>query len=229
MQGQNCAALTRFLSCFSCLLVALTIAWRNTNFAVSKAIEIADFTIDQFEAAQILCTIAISFVPGTSGPCQIPAHVGRLIFEILFLTLSLAIDVSEKIYSEIVDGQNGNFEDDRQQSIYENVITNHANIRVVFAASQQLKVMLGEISEGLREEEEEEELRRRLTADCISTSDGFQADCSKPSCEDPARICDGSFNFNYTAYLKGGKRRQWTLGLDLLRVLSNPCICSWVR
>lgn len=96
-----------------------------------------------------------------------------------------------------------------QDTIYQNVVTNHGNIVTTFSAIQQLKVLLGEISEGLAadREEEEEEATRRLQTDCESTKDGnlniFTFNCTKRSCEDPSRVCDGTYYYPYVAALKG--------------------------
>mmetsp|Transcript_14030 Transcript_14030/g.41087 ORF Transcript_14030/g.41087 Transcript_14030/m.41087 type:complete len:409 (+) Transcript_14030:3459-4685(+) len=65
--------------------------------------------------------------------------------------------------------------------------------------------MLGEISDGIAElaEEEEEQRRRMMENGCKSTADGYTNPCDKVSCEDPTRFCDGSFNFEYVAFLRG--------------------------
>eukprot|EP00957_Ditylum_brightwellii_P148868 11333262-Ditylum_brightwellii.AAC.1 len=111
------------------------------------------------------------------------------------------LDSSEQIYTEIVGTKNEDHSSDRSDAIYQNVITNHGNIITTFAATQQLKVMLGEISEGLAKDDDEN--RRRLLSDCVSTADGYISGCEEVSCEDITRLCDGSFNYPYIAHLKG--------------------------
>ena len=96
-----------------------------------------------------------------------------------------------------------NYEDDRQDTLYQNIITNHGNIITTFAATQQLKVMLGEISVGLAKDDEEE--RRRLS-NCKDTLKGWEHPCTEVSCQNPARFCDGSHNYPYVAYLRGGEK-----------------------
>ena len=104
-----------------------------------------------------------------------------------------------------MDGQDGDYSGDRSNSIYENVITNHGNIIATFYATQQVKVMLGELADAMADEEDEDDRRRRLS-DCVSTAHGYSStDCSAVSCEDPTRMCDGSFNFPYVASLEGGE------------------------
>ena len=58
--------------------------------------------------------------------------------------------------------------------------------------------MLGEISDGIADlAEEEDERRQRMLVECVSTANGYFRDCTSPSCEDPARFCDGTFNYPY--------------------------------
>mmetsp|Transcript_2549 Transcript_2549/g.3954 ORF Transcript_2549/g.3954 Transcript_2549/m.3954 type:complete len:1065 (-) Transcript_2549:183-3377(-) len=175
--------------------------WRSSNFALQKVLDTVVFVTDQLSGVKELCNIFISCIPGTSAPCTIPAVTSISISAGLKFAAQIALDLSGQIYDEVVGGQNGNFGADRSNSIYDNVITNHGNIITTFAATQQLKVMLGEISEGLAKDEDEE--GRRLLSDCVSTSDGYQSPCDKVSCEDITRICDGSFNFRHIAYLRG--------------------------
>ena len=86
--------------------------------------------------------------------------------ETLILSNAELADVLVKLTNE----QNA-----RQEAIYANVITNHGNIIQTFYATQQLKVMLGDIGEGLEgDREDRDDQRRRLQEEnCIDTSQGF--------------------------------------------------------
>ena len=183
--------------------------WRSLNFAISTAIAIIEFFVDAIvEAILAVCTVAISAFAGTSAPCTIPATVVKTVLETAIFVSQTAISISEQIYTELVDGQNGNFEDDRQRSMYRNIITNHGNIVTTFAATQQLKVMLGEISEGMENNDDAEGSGRRLSTieECQNTTDGFSdVPCGLPSCEEPTKWCDGGFNFPYISKLRGGE------------------------
>ena len=77
------------------------------------------------------------------------------------------------------------------------------NIITTFHATQQLKLMLGEISEGLAEDDHDD--GRRLT-ECINTTFGVfeMPPCSLPSCQDPSKLCDGSNKYQHIAYLMQG-------------------------
>ena len=98
----------------------------------------------------------------------------------------------------------------RQYSIYKNVITNHGNIITTFQATQQLKIMLGEVSDGVKEANEallEDKNRRLQLEDCVNTTsaDGFKRGCNQTSCEDITKLCDGSPNYPYIATLRQGE------------------------
>ena len=103
----------------------------------------------------------------------------------------------------------------RQDAIYNNAITNARNIITTFAATQQLKVMLGDVQTGLEadREERDDQGRRLQSDDCVDTSLGFQiAPCLKVSCQDPVRLCDKSYNYPYISELITG----WFIMLLLL-------------
>ena len=152
-----------------------------------KVIEIVEFVYQQLTAATDLCNVAISCFPGSSAPCTVPVTAARLGSAGIHFTLKVAVSISERIYAEIAGAQDAAYESDRQMAMYENIITNHRNIITTFMATQQLKVMLGEISEDLANDDEDEGKRRRLNDGCKSTKNGFVLLCDKPSCEDPTR------------------------------------------
>jgi len=181
--------------------------WRLANKVLSKSIDAGDFFHDALTTTSLACTVGISIAPGSSAPCQIPVTIAKTAMEIFLFVLRCAIRLSEGIYHEVITVKEGIYGDDRLASIYENGITTHSNVVTTFAATQQLKIMLGEISEGIQNLEEElsEDEQRRLT-DCKDTTEfGFVTPCSKVSCEDRTRFCDGSFNFQYVASLRGGE------------------------
>lgn len=195
------------------------------NFQMRKRMEIFEFGKSIYDSFQDLCTTQISSIPGTSAPCQASMSAGEVLLEGIVFSVHLILDISEQIYAEVVDVQDGDYEDDRHQTTYENVITNNGNIITTFYATQQLKVMLGEISDGIaniEEDLEEEEQRRRLNEiDCVNvTGVGWKLGCTNVTCEDPARLCDGSYNFPYIAYLKGGELEQFDNDASLLLSLA---------
>ena len=54
---------------------------------------------------------------------------------------------------------------------------------------------------------------RMQVIDCTNTSLGYFDNCGKPSCKNPMRLCDGSFNYEYISQL----------------VISNAACSSGVR
>ncbi|KAL9191170.1 hypothetical protein ACHAXT_000876, partial [Thalassiosira profunda] len=184
--------------------------WRSLNFAFRKILQIIEFARGLTKGAKSLCSVVPDPTDISKTVCMAPAVTFEFSFELVAFGINQALDLSEKLYSEIVGGQGSAFESNRQDVINRNVATNHGNIITVFQATQQLKVMLGEVAESLAELDEDEEERRRLQENCVSTKDEFfpkqdkfTRECSQVSCEDPTRICDGTFNFPYVAYLKG--------------------------
>lgn len=171
---------------------------------LSKLLAAFDFYKEQTKSAQLICTVAISMAPGTSAPCQIAATTVKTVNVILEFIGRQAMDISQRIYDEVVGGKNSAYAGERQESIYENAIANHGNIITTFYATQQLKVMLGEISDGIAEEREDEN-RRLAVDDCDEISPPYRFPCNKVSCADPTRYCDGGFNYPYIAFLKGGE------------------------
>ena len=158
--------------------------------------------------------------------CIGPAVLAKTVLITSKFIFQTAFSISALLYSEVVGGQNAKFAGERTNAIYENSILNARNIITVFYATQQLKVMLGDISEGLEGDREERDERRRLTVtkECVYTEefglyepfdsectcvltndDGFQRGCNISSCEDPTFVCDGSYNYTYISKLLTGE------------------------
>ena len=119
--------------------------------------------------------------------------------------LTLAVDISEHTYGEIVDGHYGDSASEKAAAAYENVITIHRNI---LTSNSVLKNVL-DIVTGVKTKVG---ARRRLEViDCTNTTLGYVDNCRKPSCENPTRFCDGSFNYEYISQLKGGENHNRTM------------------
>ena len=129
-------------------------AWKIANTALDKVLNALNSKRSQAQIAQAACTAAISAIPGSSGPCQVTAAVLNTGFTIAYWILRIATAVSNVLFGSIVLGQNRDYERARDNAVYENVITNHQNIITTFYSTLQLKVMLGEISEGISKESE---------------------------------------------------------------------------
>ena len=136
------------------------------------------------------------------------------------------LSIAERTYGEVCtpgdDIWETSYQTARQDAIYNNAITNGRNIITTFYATQQLKIMLGEISDGLEADREElDNQRRRLlqsnpctytegldltNCTCVNTSRGFSpAPCGVISCQDENRLCDGSHNYPLISELVTGK------------------------
>ena len=202
-------------------------AWRSTNYALGKVVGTINFGFEQMGVFSDSCdTIPCIMIPlngcvdFVKAFCHTLSFAFESVFPVLIYAAELALDISQKIYDEVVDGADSNYESERQTAIYENSILNARNVITTFHATQQLKVMLGDSSEGLEGIREGENDRRLLQSNscvytegselspectCVSTNDGFQLGCRIPSCEDPTRLCDGSYNYQYIAALLTGE------------------------
>ena len=203
-------------------------AWRNSIYVLQKVVGTIKLGFEQVVVATEFCN-SLPCVLSPAGCADFPkalcfglGNTAQVFFPVLIYAAELSLDIAQKIYDEVVDEGDANYESERQTAIYENSILNARNVITTFHATQQLKVMLGDISEGL-EGIREDENGRRLQSNscvytegselspectCVSTNDGFQLfqlGCSIPSCEDPTRLCDGSYNYQYIATLLTGE------------------------
>ena len=201
-------------------------AWRSTIYALQKVVDIIKFGLEQLGVASDSCDSIPCIMIPLSGCtdfvkaiCHGISTAFEAVFPILIFAAELALDISQKIYDEVAGGQDANYESERQTAIYQNSILNARNVITTFHATQQLKVMLGDISEGLEGIREGENNRRLLQSKtcvyteytdgqectCVSTNYGFQSGCNITSCEDPTRICDGAYNYPYISTLLTGE------------------------
>jgi hypothetical protein len=105
-----------------------------------------------------------------------------------------------------VDGQDGDAAAEQDAAVYENMITTHGNILI---AGNNLLTVLDYVT-GIKQKTDKLTRRRMQVVDCTNTTLGFVDNCRKPSCENPTRLCDGSFNYEYISQLKGGENHTGT-------------------
>lgn len=177
--------------------------WRSINFGVRKGVEIAGYTQDNAETAYELCmascNIPISFCP----ICTVTTFY-KIIIMVSILAMTLAVDISEHLYAEIVDNQDADAVEEIGSVVYQNVKTIHGNIIATFRKLGQVSDMLGLV----KAKTDRLPNRRLEVTDCINTTLGYVNNCSKPSCETPTRFCDGSFNYQYISQLEGGENHN---------------------
>ena len=182
------------------------LAWRSANFALQKSIEVfvhvKGLSGSLLDFCMAACTVAIPICP-----VCIPFTAVDIITETAKFAILLALDISEHIYAEIVNGQNGAAAAEQESAVYENVITIHGNVIATFNLVSKVESILGAQTGASS--------RRRLQViDCINTTlVGYVDNCSKPSCENPTKLCNGSFNYQYISQLEGGEYHieQWDI------------------
>jgi len=174
------------------------LAWRSTNFALRKSIEVFLHVEGLTGSAYDLCMAASTVAIPVCAVC-IPFTVVDIITETAKFAILLALDISELLYAEIVDGQDGDAASEQDSAVYENVITTHGNVIAVGQLVEQLLTLHGVARTGGGFS------RRRLQEiDCISMTLG-NCTTKKPFCEDPTQLCDGSVNYKYISQLKSGE------------------------
>ena len=183
------------------------LAWRSTNFALRKSIEVFEHVEGLTESAYDVCMAASTVALISSCPACIPVTAVEIITETAKFAALLALDISEHVYAEIVDSQDGDAAAEQDSAVYENVITIHGNVIATHNLLLQVQTIVSGSQTGASS-------RRRLQViDCTDTTlAGYVDNCSKPSCENPAKLCDGSFNYQYISQLAGGEYHNRTMG-----------------
>ena len=192
--------------------------YRSLIFAGEKVLEILKFAAEQTEDWKGVCKV-IPCVPTPLTGCidaprtacsVVPTGVSAGLTIGLFVA-ELALSGLQQLYGELCTPNDAVFETSyqelRQNAIYNNVILNARNIITTFAATQQLKVMLGDVQAGLEDDREERDGtgRRLQEEDCEDISFGFlAAPCAKEACGKPTRLCDGSYNYPVISELVTG-------------------------
>ena len=175
------------------------LAWRNTNFALRKSIEVFEhvkgLTVSLYDFCMAACTNAIP----VCSVCA-PFTAVEIFTETAKFAAVLALDISEHVYAEIVDSQDDDAAEEQDSAVYENVITIHGNVIATHNLLSQVQRFVSGTQKGASS-------RRRLQViDCTNTTlSGYVDNCSKPSCENPTKLCDGSFNYQYISQLEGGE------------------------
>ena len=184
------------------------LAWRSTNFALGKSIEVFEHVQGLFESAYDIC-MAACIIPVTPVcPVCVPFGFLESITENAIFAVVLALDISEHVYAEIVDSQDGDAAAEQDSAVYENVIAIHGNVIVTHNLLSRVCNLVNGCSQTGASS------RRRLQViDCTNTTlAGYVDNCSKPSCENPTKLCDGSFNYEYISQLEGGEYHNRTMG-----------------
>jgi hypothetical protein len=178
-------------------------AWRSVNYALRKSIETSAFVVEQINEYNDVCEKIAEAIPGGKVPC-LAFTIAKAIAASIIYAITLSLDLSEVLYAELVDERDDEFRGEKINDVHANVITVNGNVISIFNTVEHLRVLLGGIQDGLADDEGEKN-RRLQSIDCISTVNGYTLQCNKPSCEDPIRLCDGSFNYMYISQLKSGK------------------------
>ena len=173
-------------------------AWRSTIFALRKSKKVSEAVKAIFELHTDLCR-AVCIAPACAA-CKITNFFGD-IFDGITFSIGQLLNISERLYKEIVGRHNGMAISAKVSAVYMNEITTHGNVR----ASYKRVLDVYTIMTGLKSVTTS---RRRLQVmiDCTNTSlVGNVANCNKPSCENPTLLCDGSNNYEYISQLERGE------------------------
>jgi hypothetical protein len=184
------------------------LAWRSTHFALQKSIESLSFIRSLLQTTYDIC---MTFCPPAGcNWCNFPMVVG-IATETVVFALVLVMAISEKVYAEIVDGQDGDAAAEQDAAVYKNVLTIHQNLGFTFKTLKDVLTIVTGTDIGLKNKGV---IRRLQVIDCINTTlVGYVDNCSKPSCENPTKLCDGSYNYEYISQLERGENliEQWVV------------------
>ncbi len=184
------------------------LAWRSSNLALRKIIETFQFAAALLSKGEFMCTAAVPAPFAVS--CAAPIAALSTKTEIAIFVVVLALDISEQVYAEIVDEHDDDAAKDQAAAVYENVITIHGNVYATHTLLSQVYTIVTGTNTGLKNNKV---IRRLQVIDCINTTlAGYVDNCSKPSCENPTKLCDGSFNYEYISQLEGGEYHNRTMG-----------------
>ena len=186
------------------------LAWRSHHFALQKSIESLSFVRSLLQTTYDLC---MTHCVAPCGYCLIPMVLG-LFTETATFALVLVMAISEHLYAEIVDGQDGDAAAEQDAAVYKNMIITHSNLGFIHTQLDNVYKIVSGSQTGASS-------RRRLQViDCINTTlAGYVDNCSKPSCENPTKLCDGSYNYEYISQLERGESHSRTMGF--LCILSH--------
>ena len=180
------------------------LAWRSHHFALQKSIESLSFVRSLLQTTYDLC---MTHCVAPCGYCLIPMVLG-LFTETATFALVLVMAISEHLYAEIVDGKDGDAAAEQDAAVYKNMIITHSNLGFIHTQLDNVYKIVSGSQTGASS-------RRRLQViDCINTTlAGYVDNCSKPSCENPTKLCNGSFNYQYISQLEGGEYHieQWDI------------------
>lgn len=162
-----------------------------------------DYGISLAQIGSAICQSQIGMFYGTAAPCVITFQAILVPLQSSKFAIIRELQQKEKEYKENVNGKKAQYQLDLLESTYENVNKNHGNIITIF---KQLKLVAENLNAAsLRDVEEQNRNLQLQLLDCESTEPGFKELCDKPSCEDKARLCDGSLNYRYLATREGGE------------------------
>ena len=183
------------------------LAWRSKNHALGKSIEILSYIVQLHKTIYDTCMALNTVAMVSTCPVCLPYMLVGAIFESAVFACQLTLDISERVYAEIVDGQDGDAAAEQDSAVYENVITIHGNVIATHNILKNVEKIVSGLQTGASS-------RRRLQViDCTNTTlAGYVDNCSKPSCENPTKLCDGSFNYEYISQLEGGENHNRTIG-----------------
>ena len=185
-------------------------AWRSKNHALGKSIESLSFIRALLQTAYDTCmSLCDAGIVTTCFSCA-PLMLVGVISESATFACQLTLDMSDHVYAEIVDSKDGDAAAEQDAAVYENVITTHGNVIVTHNILKQVYTIVTGTNTGLKDKGV---IRRLQVIDCINTTlAGYVDNCSKPSCENPTKLCDGSFNYEYISQLEGGEYHNRTMG-----------------
>lgn len=190
-------------------------AWRSKTYGLKKAKAASEQITSLFGNAFDTCMALSDYRVVSATPICAGIMALKVFMELITVEFDKEIDLSEHLYTEIVDKQDDDAKDEQHSAIYDNVITIHGNILATYSLLSNVMNSVGKIQTKVN-------ARRLEVIDCTSTTLGYVDNCNKPSCEDPTRYCDGSFNYEYISRLERGEIFNRAVGHYLCFLSCGP-------
>lgn len=181
----------------------MRIIWASTNAALQGSSLIASKVYKYFKDKAVLAALTAADPTLVAlKAVAIGALTGQIVLVVLLLILEILAKVSKALYTVMVTKPDLRVDREIRVATYKNVITSAQNIFTTFRAIQQVKDLIGDVSDDINEIIDSDTNGRRLSEHC--EVDAFCSESTSPcSCDDPKYLCDCTPNFDFIVMQPG--------------------------
>lgn len=177
--------------------------WAGTNAALQGSYVIAKQIHDALRDSAVLA--ALKAAEPTFTALRIAAitfFTGITILKVIKIILQVIAKISKALYTFMVTKPDLRVDREIRVATYKNMITTAQNIFTTFRSIQQVKDLIGDVSDDINEIVDTDTNGRRLSETC--EVDATCSDSNSPcSCDDPKYKCDCTPNFDFIVMQPG--------------------------